>query len=99
MAMHLVSLEASKWLSGYRYDGQHSVWTFDSLELQGRRHEFHARPQCPDCGDPTLVARRSRQPVVLTARRRANGSNGGYRAMTPQQVLDRYRHLVSPVTG
>jgi bacteriocin biosynthesis cyclodehydratase domain-containing protein len=99
MAMHLVSLEASKWLSGYRYAGQSSVWTFDSLELQGRHHELRARPQCSDCGDPELVARKSRQPVVLTARRKARGGNGGYRSMPPQQVLDRYRHLVSPVTG
>jgi ribosomal protein S12 methylthiotransferase accessory factor len=99
MAMHLVSLEASKWLGGYRYAGQRSVWTFDSLGLQGRHHELRARPQCPDCGDPTLVARQSRQPVVLAARHKVNGSNGGYRSMTPQQVLDRYRHLVSPITG
>ena len=99
MAMHLVSLEASKWLSGYRYDGQRSVWTFDSLQLRGRHHQLRPRPQCPACGDPTLVSRRTRQPVVLAERRKANGSNGGYRSMTPEQVLDTYRHLVSPVTG
>ena len=48
-AMHMVALEAVKWLAGYRYQGQHSIWTMDSFDLRGRHHELRARPQCPQC--------------------------------------------------
>lgn len=99
MAMDVVSLEASKWLGGYRYLGQRSIWTFNSLDLRGRHHELRARPQCPTCGDPGLVRRQTRQPVALAPRRKVTGSSSGYRSMAPQEVLDTYRHLVSPVTG
>ncbi|RZQ61302.1 TOMM precursor leader peptide-binding protein [Amycolatopsis suaedae] len=98
-AAHLVALEITKWLAGYRYPGQDCVWVLDSLDLRGTVHELRRRPQCPECGDPGLVAERTRQPVVLRQARKIAGSTGGHRTSTPAQVLDRYRHLVSPVTG
>jgi oxazoline/thiazoline synthase len=98
-AMHLIALEASKWLAGYRYDGQRSVWTFDSFDLLGRHHEVQARPQCRACGDPDLVRNRSHQPVLITPRRKACYTGGGHRSQSADQVLDRYQHLISPVTG
>ena len=33
-AVHLVALEAVKWIAGLRHDGQRTVWTLDSLDLQ-----------------------------------------------------------------
>ncbi len=98
-ALNLVALEATKWLAGYRYPGQRCVWTFDSLGLSGRHHELRGRPQCPTCGDSTLVRTQVRRPVTLQPRRTASRQGGGHRAVPPEQVLDRYRHLVSPVTG
>jgi ribosomal protein S12 methylthiotransferase accessory factor len=98
-AMHVIALEAVKWLAGYRYSGQHSVWTFDSFDLRGRHHELRARPQCTACGDPSLVRQRARRPVVLRPQRKACYSGGGHRSLPPEQVLDSYRHLISPVTG
>jgi len=98
-AMNLIALEASKWLAGYRYPSQQSVWTFDSLDLRGRHHELRARPQCPACGDPSIVSSGARRPVALGPRRKACYTGGGHRSMLPEQVLDSYQHLVSPVTG
>jgi oxazoline/thiazoline synthase len=91
----LVALEAAKWLAGHRHPGQRAVWTLDTLDLRDRRHELRARPECPDCGDPAVVRRRATEPVELTAR----SAQADGRAMSPEQTLDRYRHLVSPVTG
>lgn len=98
-AMNLVALEAAKWLAGHRYPGQRSVWTFDSLDLTGRHHELRPRPQCSACGDPTLVRTVARRPVALGPRRKACYTGGGHRSMLPEQVLDSYQHLISPVTG
>lgn len=98
-AMNIVALEATKWLAGYRYPGQRSVWTFDSFGLRGDHHELRARPQCTVCGDPSFMREKARRPVVLTPRRKACYSGGGHRALEPDRVRDRYRHLVSPVTG
>jgi ribosomal protein S12 methylthiotransferase accessory factor len=98
-AMHMVALEAVKWLAGYRYQGQHSVWTMDSFDLRGRHHELRARPQCLACGDPTLMRAAARRPVRLQPRRKACYTGGGHRSRPPEQVLADYRHLISPITG
>jgi len=98
-AAHLLSLEVTKWLAGYRYPGQHCVWILDSLDLRGSLHELRRRPQCPECGDAALVATRTAEPVLLNPAPKVSQGGGGHRTMTPGQVLDRYRHLISPVTG
>jgi oxazoline/thiazoline synthase len=99
LAMSMMALEVTKWLAGYRYPGQRSVWTFDSLDLQGRHHEFRRRPQCALCGDPTHMRVQARRPVSLVSRPKSSDNAGGHRSLPPQQVFDRYEHLVSPVTG
>ncbi|WP_410642145.1 TOMM precursor leader peptide-binding protein [Amycolatopsis sp. lyj-346] len=98
-AAHLIALEASKWLAGYRHSGQQSVWVLDTLDLQGKRHELRRRPQCPGCGDTGLMAARAARPIVLEPARKTTSTGGGHRTATPSQTLERYRHLVSPITG
>ena len=98
-ALHVVALEATKWLAGHRSRHQGDVWTFNSLDLTSQHHEFRAAPQCATCGDPTLIQQQAWRPVVLTSRHRTGDSECGHRALSPEQVLDRYQHLVSPVTG
>ncbi|NKE60300.1 TOMM precursor leader peptide-binding protein [Lentzea sp. PSKA42] len=99
VALNLVALEAAKWVAGHRYDGQQSVWMFDSRDLTGRRHSVSARPQCRSCGNPSLVSEQAWRPVKLSSRPKAHTSGGGHRSSTPEEVLSAYRHLVSPVTG
>ncbi|MDQ7803663.1 TOMM precursor leader peptide-binding protein [Amycolatopsis sp. A133] len=99
VALNLIALEAVKWLAGQRYPGQRALWTFDSRDLTGERHEIRARPQCPSCGNPDLVRERTRRPVTFESRPKAHTDGGGHRALPPEQVLDTYRHLVSPLTG
>lgn len=70
---------------------------FDSLVTL--THAVVRRPQCPVCGDARLMSRRAEAPVRLNAVRRSTRSDGGYRCCTPQETYERYRHLVSPVTG
>jgi ribosomal protein S12 methylthiotransferase accessory factor len=99
VALHLVAVEAVKWLAGYRYPGQRSVWTCDSRDLGSRHHEVRARPECASCGDPSLVRQQARRPVALESRPRTHTVGGGHRARSPEQILADYRHLISPLTG
>jgi len=94
-----IALEAVKWLGGHRHPGQRRVWTQDTLTLRVRHHEAVRRPQCPSCGDPDLMRRRAHRPVEPVSRRKAPGARGGHRSAAPESVLERYRHLVGPITG
>ncbi|MDQ1008575.1 bacteriocin biosynthesis cyclodehydratase domain-containing protein [Streptomyces sp. V4I23] len=97
--LHLAVLEAVKWLGGHRHAGQRQLWTLDGLELAGERHPVQRRPQCPACGDPELMHRQVHSPVTLAPRPKQDVGGGGHRALTAQQMLERYRHLVDPLTG
>ncbi|MFD9733443.1 TOMM precursor leader peptide-binding protein [Umezawaea sp. NPDC059074] len=98
-ATEVAALEATKWLAGYRHAGQREIWMYDSLDMRVTHHEVHRIPQCAGCGEPDLVRDRTNAPVRLGSRLKRSRDPGGHRSASPQEVLDRYRHLVSPVTG
>jgi thiazole/oxazole-forming peptide maturase SagD family component len=75
------------------------VWTLDTLDLQGRLHELRRRPQCAECGDAGLVAEQADRPIVLSPAVKTTSCGGGHRTATPAEMLTRYRHLISPITG
>ncbi|MBO8193172.1 TOMM precursor leader peptide-binding protein [Streptomyces oryzae] len=97
-ALQLLALQAAAWLGGFRDARQSAVWTLDSLRGEGRHHPVERRPQCPACGDPTLVAARVRQPVTLVSRPKV-ATGGGHRSLSGREMLQRYEHLVGEVTG
>ncbi|AOR32928.1 hypothetical protein BFF78_19325 [Streptomyces fodineus] len=99
LGRHTAALEAAKWLAGARHDGQRSLCVLDTLTLRSTHHPVRARPQCPACGDPGLVAARARRPIPLAPRPKATGTGGNHRSLSPERMLERYRHLVSPITG
>ncbi|MEU3647185.1 TOMM precursor leader peptide-binding protein [Lentzea sp. NPDC034063] len=98
-ALEIASVEATKWLAGIRHETQRSIWNYDSLTMKVTQHEVRHRPQCSDCGDPEVVARRAFEPVELTSRVKRSCEGGGHRSSSPQEVLDTYRHLIGPLTG
>ncbi|MFF8828555.1 TOMM precursor leader peptide-binding protein [Streptomyces sp. NPDC015131] len=99
LGLHTTVLEALKWAAGMRYAGQGAVCRLDTRALSTTHHPVTRRPQCAGCGDAGLVAAGARRPVVLVSRPKASGTGGNHRSLTPGQVLERYRHLVDPVTG
>jgi bacteriocin biosynthesis cyclodehydratase domain-containing protein len=99
IGLQLAVLEAAKWLAGMRYDRQDTVFTYNTLTLRGTGHEVRRRPQCPQCGEPGLVAERIAEPVVPVSRPKAHRAGNGHRFLEPGQLLDTYGHLVGPVTG
>ncbi|WP_326691089.1 MULTISPECIES: TOMM precursor leader peptide-binding protein [unclassified Streptomyces] len=98
-ALHMVALQASKWLAGFRHESQHAVCTLDSLCLVTKQHRVERRPQCAECGDPLLVTKQVRRPVRLTSRPKLEQGGGGHRALPSRQILERYEYLVGEVTG
>lgn len=99
LAAEVVALEAAKWVAGYRHDAQTRIWEHDTLAMAAHLHAVTRLPQCPACGDPSLVRQRALRPVELSSRRKAAGVDGGCRAATAGETLRRYAHLVSPLTG
>ncbi|MGW6705057.1 TOMM precursor leader peptide-binding protein [Streptomyces sp. NPDC054956] len=99
LGLHSAVLEISKWLAGLRYPEQRAVCVLDSLNLSTAHHTVLRRPQCPDCGDPTLVAERTSRPVTLVSRPKAEGSGSNDRAISAEGILIENRRLISPVTG
>lgn len=99
LAVQLAVLESAKWLAGVREPEQDQVHTLDTLRLRTEAHDVRRAPQCPACGDRELVARTVRAPFVPRSRPKVVTDGGGHRALTAEQMLARYGHLVGPVTG
>ncbi|MEU1513114.1 TOMM precursor leader peptide-binding protein [Streptomyces sp. NPDC005811] len=99
LAIGIAVLETAKWLAGVRDPEQGHIHTLDTVRLRTASHPVSRRPQCPECGDPDLVARRVRAPFRPVSRLKAVTTGGGHRALTAQQMLSTYGHLVNPVTG
>jgi len=68
--------------------------------LESSRHPVGRRPQCRACGEAALV-RPDRPPVPLRLEPspKAHRNSGGARSVAPEFTLDKYRHLVSPISG
>ncbi|WP_405358769.1 TOMM precursor leader peptide-binding protein [Kitasatospora sp. NBC_00085] len=99
LGAQLAALECAHWLAGHRAGEDARVVTLDTLTLASRSHRLTRRPQCPECGDSSLMTRQAARPVELAPRRCTVRSGGGHRALSAQRMLDRYGHLLSPVTG
>jgi oxazoline/thiazoline synthase len=99
LALQAIAVEAAKWIAGYRDKSQLAIRVLDTLQLGIRAHPVGQRPQCPECGDPQLVGDRVQQPIALTSRPKKTLTGNGHRALTAEQVLERYEHLVGRVTG
>lgn len=96
--LHLACLEAVKWLAGQRHPGQSALWALNPLDLTSRHHPVRRRPQCPSCGDPSLMRRQVEAPFTITSRpKTATGT--GERALSPERMLERHGHLVDDLTG
>lgn len=78
---------------------RHVLMTLDLGSLQTATHNVRQRPQCPHCGYPGWMKRQAEQAPELRRVRVPFQSDGGYRSCSPQQTLDTYRSLISPLTG
>lgn len=97
--LQLTALEAMKWLAGTRNEAQSRVYTLDTIDMRGAHHRVSRRPQCLACGDSSLMAAQARRPVDVVPRRVVVSRGNGQRVLSAQRVLEKYGHLIDPVTG
>ncbi|WP_062349306.1 TOMM precursor leader peptide-binding protein [Herbidospora yilanensis] len=95
--LRLVTAEVLKWLAGARSEQQHDVITFDTQRLGTVRHRLTRRPQCPECGDPAIMSQS--RPIELASRPKGFTADGGHRSHHPEETLEKYEHLISPISG
>lgn len=71
-----------------------------ALDVRGceaSRHELIKQPQCPACGDPSMM--RSGAEIALTAEPVRFAEDGGFRIQSPEQTFARLEKHVSPILG
>lgn len=73
--------------------------TLDQTNFTLKTHTLTQRPQCSACGNPNLVSQQVNSAIALVSRKKLFTQDGGHRAFTPEQILQRYEHLISPITG
>lgn len=98
LGAHLLALEVAKLLAGAKpmpLLGQ--VLSLDLADMAMRHHPLSRDPLCPACGEPRPAA--PPPPLDLVSRPVTFARDGGHRAVSPDQTLERYQHLVSPITG
>ncbi|MFI7693535.1 TOMM precursor leader peptide-binding protein [Nonomuraea sp. NPDC049655] len=72
--------------------------TVDLRTLGVMEHTLVRLPQCPACGDPTLISQRSPK-VALSARSARHVTDGGYRIEPPAATYARLEKHISPLIG
>lgn len=92
----LAALEVAKFLVGAAISTAAAVLSLDTRTLTTRTHRLLPDPACPVCGAPPKPVIR---PVTLVPRKVHFVQDGGHRHVTPEQTLQTYEHLVSPITG
>ncbi|MFG0678296.1 TOMM precursor leader peptide-binding protein [Delftia sp. WSY_7] len=76
-------------------DAAQNVWTLEP----DQPHPVAARPQCPHCGTPGLMALRQREPIAPVPGTHAARADGGWRSVPAETTVQRLSRQVSPLTG
>jgi len=104
-AIALTTTEVAKWLVKQIIPESKiqtlagKIITLDQTNFTLKTHSLTQRPQCRACGNPDLVSQQVKSAIALTSRKKLFTQDGGHRAFTPEQILKRYEHLISPITG
>jgi ribosomal protein S12 methylthiotransferase accessory factor len=100
-AYSMVATQLVRWM----VHGQHpalenSLTIVDTVAFDFGRHPVLRRPQCPVCGDVRLAqAPPERAELRSDSEQKTSLVDGGERHESPEITFERFRHLVSPVTG
>ncbi|MCK8521167.1 TOMM precursor leader peptide-binding protein [Aquimarina sp. D1M17] len=77
---------------------ENGLVSLDAKTNERTVHTIVKRPQCKACGD-IKIAEQHPSPIRLQKQDTLSKHQGGYRTVTPEETLQRYRHHVSEITG
>ncbi len=96
----LAATEIAKWIVLSDQAPLHEHVVAADFAGTGGHHPVMRRPQCPACGREGLHRPdRPAAPVVLGSSPKPVRNSGGMRSVPPEETVQRYQHLVSPVSG
>ena len=105
-AVNLLTTEIAKWIVAQGTEAKINlttlagkIITFNQLDFTQTTHIVSQRPQCAACGNPKILSERGFQPVTLSSRKKHFTSDGGHRALSPDETIKNSQHLISPITG
>jgi ribosomal protein S12 methylthiotransferase accessory factor len=100
MAMNIAATETAKWVAtGHNPVVEEGVVTLDTLSLQKQTHRLVRRPQCPQCGQPDILATNQTRALVLQSQKKFFTADGGHRSLAPEETFKKLEHHLSPITG
>ena len=96
--LRIAALQILRWVLAEEHpDLEGRLLTFDPLAIATRWHTVSRLAHCPACGRSGLVPGTAVR--TLETGGRIVSRDGGYRSASPEETLQRYEHLVSPLTG
>jgi ribosomal protein S12 methylthiotransferase accessory factor len=75
------------------------IQTVDLVSWKTESHTLLKQPFCAECGEPIDSFEPVAQPLSLESSRKTYTEDGGHRAHSPQETLDKYSYHVSPICG
>ncbi|MEA2326024.1 MAG: oxazoline/thiazoline synthase [Thermoanaerobaculia bacterium] len=102
-AASMAAVQLIRWLvTGSNPSIESRMLVADVTSFSFSFHDIVRRPQCPDCGNPSIGARAGAA-VSINGNGKENGisreSQGGVRSESPESTFFRLQHHVSPYTG
>jgi ribosomal protein S12 methylthiotransferase accessory factor len=98
IGMNLAIIELTKSLLAPAKLGlENKILTLDLVTLQFQEHIVVQRPQCSVCGNPNVM---TPQPIELHSCKKVHPvEQYGHRSATHEETYNKYKHLVSPISG
>jgi len=96
IACQLAAIEVVKFIAGAKEGLEGKVLSLDARTWKVASHDLLRHPACTACGQP-VEARAV--PLELVHRRVTSIHDCGHRSHSPEETLNKYKHLVSPITG
>ncbi len=97
----LIAAEITKWVVLRKNSTLHEhAIAIDTRSFSTSKHRVIRRPQCSACGDEALYdPNRHPEPLHLNSSPKTHRNSGGVRAVAPHVTLEKYRDVISPISG
>lgn len=100
LAYGMAATRVSEWIArGELPELEGKVLSLDLQSWQTQVHTLVRQPFCPACSDKTILSDRAVKPVLLQSCRKTFTTDGGHRASSPEETLQRYGNQISSITG